>query len=438
MRDELGKNRRSVRVSSLVARSHDSLYAPVSARIFVCLTNIPTPYRLFQFGLMHRELSDRGWSFEAWFMAASEPRRNWKFSESQFDFPHRFLRGLRFQLGSESLCFNRELLSLLRETRPDVLLVAGGWIHPSVWMACMSSAPQRTIFWSESHLASMRRTRFPVRLARKFVLSRFLEFAVPGELAKKYVERHAVSPRIYHLPNMVDPSIFRDEVRKLRRATRSGRGGDRRVLLISARLAPEKGLAAFFDGLQLLNEDKKRRLSLWVTGSGPQFPELERWIRSHDLDIRLPGHQSEGEMVKLYAEADGFCLPSISDPNPLSVIEALWAGLPLLLSALVGNHMECLRDSANGFLFDPSDSQSIAGAVSRWLSLSAQELAQFGEVSYQIAQNRFEPNQVIHEFLDQVLLDDCARAIPALIYPVQDCVQEGRAGRFRPASRDPK
>jgi glycosyltransferase involved in cell wall biosynthesis len=410
MRDKLAKKRQSVRLSSLAARSRDSLYAPVSARTFVCLTNIPTPYRLFQFGLMRRELSDRGWSFEAWFMAASEPRRSWKFSDSQFDFPHRFLRGLHFKLGSDSLYFNGELLGLLRGIRPDVLLIAGGWIHPSVWMACMSSAPQRTIFWSESHLASMRRTKMAVRLARKFVLSRFREFAVPGELAKKYVERHAGSHRIYLLANIVDPSIFRDEVRKLCRATRidNESSRDRRVLLISARLAPEKGLAAFFDGLQLLNEDEKRRLSLWVAGSGPQFPELQRWIGSHDLDIRLLGHRSESEMVKLYAEADGFCLPSVSDPNPLSVIEALWAGLPLLLSSRVGNHIECLKDSENGFLFDPADPRSIAGAVSRWLSLSAPELAQFGEGSHEIAQKGFEPNKVIHEFLDRVLLEDCA------------------------------
>jgi glycosyltransferase involved in cell wall biosynthesis len=151
-------------------------------------------------------------------------------------------------------------------------------------------------------------------------------------------------------------------------------------------------------------------LTVLIVGSGPQLNDIQQWIDCHDLDVTLLGHKTEAEIVQLYAQTDGFCLPSLSDPNPLSAIEALWAGLPLLLSLHVGNHPECLQDWENGFLFDPLTPQSVAGAVSRWLNLSAEQLDHFGAVSARIAEQRFAPQHVICNFLDEVLEPSLARA----------------------------
>jgi glycosyltransferase involved in cell wall biosynthesis len=381
----------------------------VSVRSFVCLTNIPTPYRLFQFRQMHRELEQRGWAFEAWFMARSEPRRSWTFDPSEFDFPHRFLRGFQLRVGTDSFHVNPEVLKCLRETRPEILLVAGGWHLPTVCMASLSSVP-RKIFWSESHLASTRRNGAAIALARRFFLRRFDEFAVPGKLAKEYIEANTVSSEIHLLPNLVDPAIFRDRVRELRQAKRQdARSASQRVLLVTSRLSPEKGLLPFLDSLRLLGAERSK-LRVMIAGAGPLLKDLRRRIASCDFDIRLAGDLTQSEMVKLYADGDGFCLPSLSDPNPLAVVEALWAGLPLLLSVRVGNHVECLQEDNNGFLFDPVNAKSVAEAVSRWLRLGAEELCRFGENSLRLAQARFVPETVINHFLDNVIGEECSLA----------------------------
>ena len=377
----------------------------MTARTFVCLTNIPTPYRLFHFRQMHRELERRGWKFEVWFMARSESRRHWVFDELDFDFPHRFLRGVHVRIGSDTLHVNPEVLGCLRETKPEILLVAGGWGLPTVWLASVSSVP-RKIFWSESHLASIRRSGSAIGLARRFFLRKFREFAVPGELAKEYVRAHTANSQIHLLPNLVDPVVFRDAVTEVQRVTRPRRSGARRVLLIAARLAPEKGLVPFLDSLLLLNAEDRSKLSVVIAGSGPLLSDLTHRIASYDFDVHLVGLRSQTEMVKLYADADGFCLPSLSDPNPLAVIEASWAGLPLLLSMRVGNHVECLKTERNGFVFDPTDCKSVREAVSRWLSLSEKELLQFGEGSLDIAMSKFAPETVISEFLDDLMVGE--------------------------------
>ncbi|HJW99071.1 MAG TPA: glycosyltransferase family 4 protein [Terriglobales bacterium] len=376
----------------------------MSAPVFVCLTNIPTSYRLFQFARMNEALLERGWNFEVWFMAGSERGREWTFAPSAFRFPHRFLRGVHLRVGPNSLHCNHELLRALRDTHPEILLVAGAWIHPTVWAAALSSVPQRTIFWSESHLRSIRRNGPVTRFARRQVLSKFQEFAVPGALAKEYVEHHTHAPCIRLLPNLVNPSVFRNDSAKRRNSAPFDRDNqDRRVLLIVARLATEKGLLPFFEGISRLNREDRSRLTVLIAGSGPLRSKLAHWIVDRDLDIRFLGQQHESRIAELYAQADGFCLPSLWEPNPLSVIEALWAGLPLLLSSRVGNHPECLQVGKNGFIYDPCSVEDVSRAVSAWLALSREELTHFGRVSLAIARERFDPDRVISGFLDDVL-----------------------------------
>ena len=369
---------------------------------FICLTNIPTPYRVFLFERLHQQLEGLGWRFEVWFMARSESGRHWSFDSSDFQFPHQFLRGRQFPIGSATLHWNPGISEALRHRRPDILLIAGAWIQPTVLLAALSSVPGRTIFWSESHLQSIRRRSLIVSLARRWVLSRFSEFAVPGEFAREYVERHSVAARIHLLPNVVDPSVFRDRC-AAHASSSPGQYENRRVLLIVARLSKEKGLFPFLEGIEKLPSVDQKKLTVLIAGSGDLQGSIERWISEHKLDVRLLGEQTQSLLVQSYAQVDGFCLPSISDPNPLSVIEACWAGLPLLLSSRVGNHPECLQSGRNGFLFDPTRAESIAASVSQWLALSRAELTNFGETSLEIARNRFDPDTVVYTFLGELL-----------------------------------
>jgi hypothetical protein len=78
---------------------------------------------------MHEVLRDRGWEFEVWFMASAEPDRDWRFEDSDFRFPYTFLGGRSFRIGSSNLYWNTEITQVLRETIPEILLVAGAWVH---------------------------------------------------------------------------------------------------------------------------------------------------------------------------------------------------------------------------------------------------------------------------------------------------------------------
>jgi glycosyltransferase involved in cell wall biosynthesis len=370
---------------------------------------------------MDEQLRAAGWRFEVWFMARSESERHWSFENSDFHFTYRFLRGKRFRIRSSTLYWNREITQALREVSPEVLLIAGAWVHPTVLLASLSSGRCRRIFWSESHLESIRHGGPIIDFLRRCMLSRFSEFAVPGRLARKYVEHYSPGARIYSLPNVVDPCVFHNQAKKDRSLAKIRIAGeqrlDRRVLLVVARLAEEKGVHLFLEGIEELAEADRSKLTVLIAGSGPLQSTIARWIARHSVDVRLLGQQTESQMAELYGGADGFCLPSTADPNPISVIEALCAGLPMLLSSRVGNHPECLQEGINGFLLFPHDPESVASAVSKWLSLSRAELIAFGENSLRIARNNFDPDSVISNFLDQALTGAARSAQPQIEVP---------------------
>jgi len=114
------------------------------------------------------------------------------------------------------------------------------------------------------------------------------------------------------------------------------------------------------------------------------------------------GEVSRHEIAELYALADCMLLPSIADPNPLAVVEALWSGLPLLLSSHVGNHPEAVKSGLNGYVFDYQEpkvatelfDQMIASDVSWRASASAASLA--------IAREVFDSRKVVRHLLREL------------------------------------
>jgi glycosyltransferase involved in cell wall biosynthesis len=274
-----------------------------------------------------------------------------------------------------------------------------------------SFAPNTTlkVFWSESHALSVTHKIGIVNRVRSVLMGRYDAFAVPGKLAREYVEQFAPAKTLLALPNLVDntvygeqPHRFREEKGRLRE--KYGIPEYKRVLLIPARLNPAKGILPFLNAVLWLSKKFLDRLTVILAGDGELRSDIESWILQHPSpSIKLLGHQSQPLMCELYALADGVALPSYSDPNPLTVIEALWAGLPLLLSDRVGNHYETLTPGSNGWLFASTERTSICKAVESWLLAPDEELRKYGEASYAAARRSFEPDSAVRSFLDQLI-----------------------------------
>jgi glycosyltransferase involved in cell wall biosynthesis len=104
--------------------------------------------------------------------------------------------------------------------------------------------------------------------------------------------------------------------------------------------------------------------TLCMVGDGPDRGGLEQ--RAHDLgivrDTLFLGYQEE--VAPFYAAFDALVLPSSNEGTPVSVIEALGAGRPVVATR-VGGVPDIVRDGEDGFLVEPGATDELADRLAQ-------------------------------------------------------------------------
>lgn len=116
--------------------------------------------------------------------------------------------------------------------------------------------------------------------------------------------------------------------------------------------------------LEIVRATRERGVDavLVMVGDGPDRERLEQ--RAHDLGIArstfFVGYQSE--VAGYYRLFDAFLLPSVNEGTPVSAIEALASGTPVVATK-VGGVPDVVRDGLDGFLVAPGDTEEAAGKL---------------------------------------------------------------------------
>jgi glycosyltransferase involved in cell wall biosynthesis len=206
------------------------------------------------------------------------------------------------------------------------------------------------------------------------------------------------------VPNLVDSLLYRDANRQRQvycaeLRIKYGFPVEAFIMICPARLTDVKGLLPFLRNAAPVL--KERKAIVVIAGDGPLRSSIINFAKYNELDVRLMGQCTAEVMVELYAAANVFLLPSLSDPNPLSVIEAAWAGLPLAVSKYVGNHPELVEEGVNGVVFDTLDKENVIENLGKVLSWGSDKLVTAGQRSYELAKERFfgpaETNRILDE-----------------------------------------
>lgn len=105
-----------------------------------------------------------------------------------------------------------------------------------------------------------------------------------------------------------------------------------RILYVGL-LTPRKGVLDLIEASRLLRDEGVEHELLLVGGIPDEGPEAaEPVLEAAEGVARLLGTRPPEEMPAAYADAEVFCLPSWWEAMPLSVLEAMSAGLPVVAS----------------------------------------------------------------------------------------------------------
>jgi len=183
---------------------------------------------------------------------------------------------------------------------------------------------------------------------------------VRDEIARMF----RIDPQKLHVVhNGVDTEHFHPRNRDaLRDPARAGLGAQPRdtVFLFVGSGFARKGLAAAIDALAATGN---RHLRLVVVGRDRDAARFAaRAARAGVADrVRFAGALED--VRPLYAAADCFMLPTRYDPFPNAALEALAAGLPVIVSRRCGA-AEILRPGENGWICEPDDPAGLARLMS--------------------------------------------------------------------------
>jgi glycosyltransferase involved in cell wall biosynthesis len=160
------------------------------------------------------------------------------------------------------------------------------------------------------------------------------------------------------LEQRVDDLNGRDETRRV-----LGIGPDRFTVGWIGRMTGVKRTGDVLLAFKQLR-DRGVDATLCLVGDGPERDHVER--RAHELGIMrntlFLGYQEE--VAPFYAAFDAMILPSGNEGTPVSAIEALAAGRPVVATR-VGGVPDVVRDGEDGFLVERGDVDELAGALAR-------------------------------------------------------------------------
>jgi glycosyltransferase involved in cell wall biosynthesis len=149
---------------------------------------------------------------------------------------------------------------------------------------------------------------------------------------------------------------------------RSGLGVESdHLILVMARLHPEKGHTYLFQALPGIRERVGRRLLVLLAGTGPyevSYREEVARLGCEDI-VRFLGFRHDA--ADLMVASDLVVLPSEAEAFGLVLAEALFLGRPVVATR-AGGIPEIVDDGVDGILVSPAEPQALEDAVVRLLT----------------------------------------------------------------------
>jgi len=170
------------------------------------------------------------------------------------------------------------------------------------------------------------------------------------------LEKIVVVPLGFELEDLLSCESHRGELRR-----ELGLGDDVRLIGIIARLVPIKNHRLFLQAAKLVAEAVPQARFL-VVGDGELREELEAYAHELELDERVLFIGWRRDLPRLYADLDVVALTSINEGTPVSLIEAMAAGVPVVATA-VGGVPDVVTDGETGYLVRSGDAKGLAEAI---------------------------------------------------------------------------
>jgi len=304
--------------------------------------------------------------------------------------------------------FDLRALVNLSKTMPVTLTLHDEWMltgHCAYSLGCMrwrygcGKCPDLTIYPAIKRDA----TKQNWQRKRKIYQNSILYITTPSKWLTEEVTCSMLHPtRIATIPNGIDQSIFKPGNRELVRNLLDLPSNALVVLFVATKgqVNPFKDYTTIKNALQQIQNCDQPIFLLAIGGNSSQST-------LGGIHYRGIGFISDpNQLAKYYQTADIFIHAAKSDNYPLTVLEALSCGIPVIATA-IGGIPEQIQEGENGFLVPPGDATAMAARID--FLLKNEEIRYcMGKRAVENARLRFNLDQQVTKYLDwysEVIVD---------------------------------
>jgi glycosyltransferase involved in cell wall biosynthesis len=234
--------------------------------------------------------------------------------------------------------------------------------------------------WLECTNITEASTGFIKNKLRILFWNKVTTFIIPGIQTKIYLKSFGFpnkSQQLCFVPNSVDSEF---QITKSELIKKFNPENDIINFYFSGSLILRKGIDLLLEALKIVNSEYKggRSYKLHILGAGDLDLEQIDNIIYH-------GFKTGYDYLNIIKKSQVFILPSRSDCNPLTVIEALKNGCILILSKNVGNASDYIQD--NGFILESLTARNISEKMIIILECSFEQIRKMSYCSYEFGKN---------------------------------------------------
>ena len=200
--------------------------------------------------------------------------------------------------------------------------------------------------------------RFVVAIS-SFGRSQVLRWADPADWDRVHVVHCAVDDSYLQRPRMPVPDVPR--------------------VASVGRLLPQKGQLLLLEAIARLRAEGIEA-EVVLCGDGDLRPDLERAAAERGIAdaVRFAGWLDNAQVAEEVAASRGLVMPSFSEGLPVTVMEALALGRPVIATAIAGV-AELVRPGVNGWIVPPGSVDALVAALRELLTTPVDELTAMGE-----------------------------------------------------------
>ena len=207
----------------------------------------------------------------------------------------------------------------------------------------------------------------------KFWTYRWADIIVPNSHAQeRYIKQHfpKYTEKIVTITNFVDTDVFTP--------TQEKRIHQQPILLTVGRVMTQKNTVRYLHVVKRLKDAGFHFKVLWYGDvSDAYYKECELELKENGIEDVFEFAGRSQDMVKVYQDADIFCLPSLYEGFPNVLCEAMSCGLPVVASDVCDN--PDIVDLSCGLLLNPLDEDDMFNKLKTMLDKSEKELKSYGE-----------------------------------------------------------